>query len=400
MAFHDTLLCDEYTQDGSLGVVDEDVVGAAASFGGAFGGCRAGVGGVAGGADAPLREGGLRLRRRRSTRPVHLLHAETCWSGPVKVCAREFGGGGACASGSGRAGRRGGDRDLGDQRRTAGAAGVDIADDRYCRRAGVGSGRVRACGSGCGAGEYGDGDPASAAAVAALFGGFAGTTGPSDFPRSFIPGLPPQRSLSGPTGDHPAGQNVGSPGSRAWRFRTCHGSPTARGQPRHWPCCLPPRRRCRHPELMISRLNSPAYTCPCQRFAWPSRAPTVAVGTALSGGPPRRSQRAELPHWAPRSGRTPVHSSTNRRTRSSTLDAPVSGSVSGARCAGRVPLALPPSLHHLRSRTAALFDGFAGTTRQSDFPRPCISGVRPQPSPSGPHRSGGRAIVGSPGSRA
>ena len=159
MTFHDTLLCGEYTQDGSLGFVDEDVADAAASLGGAFGGCRAGVGGVAGGADAPLREGGLRLRRRRTTRPVHLLHAETCWSGPVKVCAREFGGGGACASGSGRAGRRGGDRDLGDQRRTAGAAGVDIADDRYRCRAEVGSGRVRACGSGCGAGEYGDGDP-------------------------------------------------------------------------------------------------------------------------------------------------------------------------------------------------------------------------------------------------
>ncbi len=28
----------------------------------------------------------------------------------------------------------------------------------------------------------------------------------------------------------------------------------------------------------------------------------VAVGTALAGGPPRRSQRAELPHWAPTSG--------------------------------------------------------------------------------------------------
>jgi hypothetical protein len=28
----------------------------------------------------------------------------------------------------------------------------------------------------------------------------------------------------------------------------------------------------------------------------------VAVGTALSGGPPHRSQRAELPHWAPTSG--------------------------------------------------------------------------------------------------
>jgi len=28
----------------------------------------------------------------------------------------------------------------------------------------------------------------------------------------------------------------------------------------------------------------------------------VAVGTALTGGPPHRSQRAELPHWAPTSG--------------------------------------------------------------------------------------------------
>ena len=28
----------------------------------------------------------------------------------------------------------------------------------------------------------------------------------------------------------------------------------------------------------------------------------IAVGTALAGGPPHRSQRAELPHWAPTSG--------------------------------------------------------------------------------------------------
>ena len=28
----------------------------------------------------------------------------------------------------------------------------------------------------------------------------------------------------------------------------------------------------------------------------------VAVGTALSGRPPHRSQRAGLPHWAPTSG--------------------------------------------------------------------------------------------------
>ena len=30
--------------------------------------------------------------------------------------------------------------------------------------------------------------------------------------------------------------------------------------------------------------------------------PRIAVGTALTSGPPRRSQRAELPHWAPASG--------------------------------------------------------------------------------------------------
>src|SRR4051812_12848328 len=28
----------------------------------------------------------------------------------------------------------------------------------------------------------------------------------------------------------------------------------------------------------------------------------MAVGTALAGGPPHRSQRAGLPHWAPASG--------------------------------------------------------------------------------------------------
>ena len=31
-------------------------------------------------------------------------------------------------------------------------------------------------------------------------------------------------------------------------------------------------------------------------------ASVVAVGTALTGGPPHRSQRAGLPHWAPTSG--------------------------------------------------------------------------------------------------
>ena len=39
--------------------------------------------------------------------------------------------------------------------------------------------------------------------------------GTAGFPRSFIPGLPPRRSLGGPTGDQPGGRDTGSPGSRA-----------------------------------------------------------------------------------------------------------------------------------------------------------------------------------------
>ena len=71
--------------------------------------------------------------------------------------------------------------------------------------------------------------PASATASAALFGGFAGTTGLSDFPSPSIKGLPPQRSPHGPpsidlpprepsrTGHHQHPRaTTGSPGSRAW----------------------------------------------------------------------------------------------------------------------------------------------------------------------------------------
>ena len=80
----------------------------------------------------------------------------------------------------------------------------------------------------------------------------------------------------------------------------------------------------------------------------PRGSPTVAVGTALSGGPPHRSQRAELPHWAPRSGLTSDRSGPNRRTRSSTLDAPVP-----ALCPGRVVLAAFPSRCPLPSTISA-----------------------------------------------
>ena len=89
----------------------------------------------------------------------------------------------------------------------------------------------------------------------------------------------------------------------------------------------------------------------------------VAVGTALAGGPPRRSQRAELPHWAPGSGQTahgptprrdvinaPAPPAPLRRTRSGTWDTPdlTRLCVRGVSCRPGSPR-LAPSLHHLRS---------------------------------------------------
>src|SRR6266542_6925094 len=64
---------------------------------------------------------------------------------------------------------------------------------------------------------------------------------------------------------------VGPPGSRAWRFRACTGSQTARGPPTTRESAADdvafhPVVRRRHPGTLISRLNSPAYAYPCQRF--------------------------------------------------------------------------------------------------------------------------------------
>src|SRR5450631_3786856 len=47
----------------------------------------------------------------------------------------------------------------------------------------------------------------AAGTTPALFGRFAGTTGMSDFPGSFIPGLPPQRCLDVPPGHPPVGRS-------------------------------------------------------------------------------------------------------------------------------------------------------------------------------------------------
>ena len=113
---------------------------------------------------------------------------------------------------------------------------------------------------------------ASAAGRPALFGGFAGTTGLSDFPRSFISGLRPQPSLSGPLGDQPAGERGISRFSRMeipcmHRFFDRAGSAgnSRIALPAIWPSAY--SDNVGTPNALISRLNSPACTYPCQRFA-------------------------------------------------------------------------------------------------------------------------------------
>src|SRR5664280_2874937 len=111
----------------------------------------------------------------------------------------------------------------------------------------------------------------SATARAALFSGFAGTTGLSDFPRSCISGVRPWPSLNGPSYHHLDGQ--------AWDLPVLAQGDSVHAQvlrPRgvHWqlakalPAILPSANYNdvgTHEEL-ISRLNSPACTYPCQRF--------------------------------------------------------------------------------------------------------------------------------------
>ena len=107
--------------------------------------------------------------------------------------------------------------------------------------------------------------------VVFLFGGLAGTTDPSDSPPPCISGVPPQRSLSGPPGDHPDGRARGLP-------VLAHGdSVHARGlRPRGVRQQLAIALRAMLPSASvnsvgtpvkgISRLNNPACTYPCQRF--------------------------------------------------------------------------------------------------------------------------------------
>ena len=83
-----------------------------------------------------------------------------------------------------------------------------------------------------------------------------------------------------------------------------------------------------------------------------------------------------------------------RRTRSSAL-----GASGPALRPGRVLLAVFPSASPLPSTASAtgrpvLFGRFVGTTGLSDSPSSCIEGLRPWPSPRGPPKLSGRAIMG------
>ena len=77
------------------------------------------------------------------------------------------------------------------------------------------------------------------------------------------------------------------------------------------------------------------------------------------------------------------------------------GSVSGAcPAASRFPLATALSSTTSAAGPPALFGGFSGTMAMSDFPSPCIIGVRPWTFRCGLRRDCPQTMAGSPGSRA
>jgi len=138
----------------------------------------------------------------------------------------------------------------------------------------------------------------SAPAQAGLFGSFAGSTGLSDFPWSFIEGLPPQRSPHGPPDAdplprEPVGRGIcrrprattGSPGSRAWSLSCVPGISDHAGsnngsRKRRLGIAFRRWGGRRHPELHgLSWLNSPARTTPANASLRPHRAPTHDSGT-------------------------------------------------------------------------------------------------------------------------
>src|SRR5665213_2212063 len=55
------------------------------------------------------------------------------------------------------------------------------------------------------------------------------------------------------------------------------------------------------PRLLPETVDANQQCASCHTIGRTQDAGEVAVGTAVAGGPPRRSQRMELPYWAPAS---------------------------------------------------------------------------------------------------
>src|SRR6266540_2384176 len=108
--------------------------------------------------------------------------------------------------------------------------------------------------------------------------------------------------------------------------------------------------------------NGPLPGLAMQQKSDPAQPDIVAVGTALAGGPPHRSGRAELPHPALALGN---NANAGRRVRMITTFTPIlhprltyplkrvehahPALCPGHVTLGRFPLGQPPSLHHLLS---------------------------------------------------
>jgi len=134
------------------------------------------------------------------------------------------------------------------------------------------------------------GRPRSSLVPPPLFWGFAGTMGPSDFPRSCVIGVRPKTSRCGLP--HCWGRaNAGSPGSRARCFRACTGSTTARGPA--MPCdsgvvgvaFRTPLRRRHLGGMVLSRLNTRPARTPVNASTTPLRASPHDSGPLWAANP-------------------------------------------------------------------------------------------------------------------
>ncbi len=103
----------------------------------------------------------------------------------------------------------------------------------------------------------------------------------------------------------------------------------------------------------------------------------IAVGTTVTGRPPHRSVREELPHAAPPSGQTITKRCFATRRHCHAMQV----TPFPARCPGRpwrsttVPFGDSLSSTDSATAVAALFARVGGTRESSDFPAACVPAV-------------------------